>query len=89
MGEGAVAEIPANIHTTSICRKRPVFAGVRSKFMKREPEGLRTDRVEAQLGAIQDNARTNQIGEMRELGAHQLLDVNSLPLVPEQQVLIG
>jgi hypothetical protein len=31
----------------------------------------------------------HKIGKIGELGAHQILDVNSLPLVPDQQVLIG
>jgi hypothetical protein len=31
----------------------------------------------------------HEIGKMGELGAHQILDINSLALVPDQQVLIG
>src|SRR5712671_7390589 len=32
---------------------------------------------------------TDQVGEMGELGAHQVLRLNSLPLVADQKVLIG
>src|SRR5262249_24337300 len=33
--------------------------------------------------------RTNEVGEMRELGVNQVFNINSLPLVSEEQVLIG
>jgi len=55
---------------------------------------VRADRLcgcglQAQLWAIHDDARTNEIYEMRELGAGQVLDVHAAPLTPYQQVLIG
>src|SRR5499427_395675 len=38
---------------------------------------------------MQGDTRTNEAREMRELGAHQILDLNPFPFVPDEQVLIG
>src|SRR5215467_14521410 len=35
------------------------------------------------------DAGTNKVGEVRELGANQILDLDPIPLVADQQVLIG
>src|SRR5215475_3442526 len=80
---------PADVHTTSISRERPVFAGVGGEFVQGEPDGLRRICSEAQFGATNVDTRTNEVGEIRELTANQVIDVNSPPLVPDEQVLVG
>src|SRR5215470_3604121 len=88
-GEGITGDPPADIHTTSVSRERPIFPGVGGEFVERDPDGLGGGRVQAKLGAMHGDTRTNEVGEMRELSVNQVLDINSLPLVPDHQVLIG
>jgi hypothetical protein len=38
---------------------------------------------------VHSDTRTNEVGEGRELGLNQVLDLNPLPFVPDEQVLIG
>ena len=56
--------------------------------MEREPDRLSGRRVQAQLGAMHGDARANEAGEVRELGANQVLDLDPVPFVANQQVLI-
>jgi hypothetical protein len=58
-------------------------------FVKREPDGLCGSRFQVEPGAVDDDARTNEVGEVRELGAHQVLDIDPVPFVADKQVLIG
>jgi hypothetical protein len=46
-------------------------------------------RIQTQLRAVDIDPRASKIRKVCELGTHQILDINSLPLVPDQQVLIG
>ncbi len=57
--------------------------------MKREPDGLRGRRVQAQLGALHGDTGTNEVGEVRELGANQGRDLHPIPFVADQKILIG
>src|SRR5262249_24304335 len=68
---------------------RAVFPGVGSELVKREPDGLRRGRLQAQLGAMHGDTRTNEVREMRELGVDQVLDLDPVPFVADEQVLIG
>ena len=81
--------IPQQTSTRPLSVERPVFAGVGGELVEREPDRLCGGGLQAQLGAIHDDARTNEICEMRELGAGQVLDVHTAPVTPYQQVLIG
>src|SRR5258708_10293912 len=53
------------------------------------PDGLRGSRVQAQPGTLYDDTGTNKIREVRELGANKVLDVDSMPFVSDEQILIG
>ena len=50
---------------------------------------LSSRRVQAYRRAVHRDPGPDKIGKVCELGAHQILDINSLPLVLDQQVLIG
>ncbi len=82
-------EISTRPVSVDIRRERPVFPGVGGKLVEREPDGLRGSRLQAQLGAVHDDTRTNEVGEGRELGVNQVLDLDPFPFVPDEQVLIG
>ena len=71
------------------CRERPVFAGIGGKLVECKPDGLCRSWVQAQLRTLHGNTRTNEIGEMRELGTHQIRYLHPLPFIPDEQVLIG
>ena len=45
----------------------PVLAGIGGEFVEREPDRLRRSRVQAQFEVAHGDARTNEVGEMREL----------------------
>src|SRR5260370_946899 len=70
-------------------RERPVFPGVGRELVECEPNRLRGSGLQAQLGAVHEDPRANEICEMRELGAGQVLDLYTAPHTPYQQVLIG
>jgi hypothetical protein len=80
-GEGFALDPPADIDATPIRRVRPVFPGVGGELVEHEPNGLRGSRLQAQLGAADGNTRTNEVGEVRELGANQILDLDPIPFV--------
>jgi hypothetical protein len=46
-------------------------------------------RIQTQLWAVHGNPGTDKIRKMRELGVHQVLQISSLPFVPNQEVLVG
>jgi hypothetical protein len=54
-----------------------------------EPDGPRGTRIEAQLGVMHDDARTDEVGQVRELGINQALDIDRLPFIPDEQILIA
>src|SRR5262249_42777172 len=85
--EGLSLSPPADLQAPLILRERSVFTGVGGKFVDREPDGLCGSRLQAQLGAMYGDARTNEAGEWCELSANQVLDANSLPVVPNKEVL--
>jgi hypothetical protein len=41
-------------------------------------------RVQAQLGAVKDDPGADEIGKMGKLGAHQIFNIGSPPLAPNQ-----
>jgi hypothetical protein len=45
--------------------------------------------VQSQFRALQRDPGPDNVCKMRELGAHRVFYINSLPLVSDQQVLIG
>ena len=57
--------------------------------MEREPDRLRGSRAQVQLGAVQGDTRTDEVGEVRELGTNQVRDLDPIPFVSDEQVLIG
>src|SRR5262249_24958470 len=57
--------------------------------MKCKTDRLGSGRVQAYRRAVHRDPGPHKISKMGELGAHQILDINSLPLVPDRQVLIG
>jgi hypothetical protein len=85
--EGLALGPPANIHAPGILRQRPVFAGVGGKFVEREPDGLRGCCVQRQRGAARRDTRTKKVGEGRDLGANQVLDLDPFPFALDEQVL--
>jgi hypothetical protein len=82
--EGIAVSPPADIHAAPIHRKRPVFPGVGGEFVEREPDGLCGNRLQAQLRAVHENARTNEIGEGGKLGANQVLDLDAMPFASDE-----
>jgi hypothetical protein len=48
-----------------------------------ETDRLSGRRVQTQLRAVHSQPGPDKIRKMRELGAHQLIDIDSLPLVPD------
>jgi hypothetical protein len=51
--------------------------------MGRQSDGLRADRPQAQLGTMHGDTETNEVGELRELSANQVLSLAHLPFVPD------
>jgi hypothetical protein len=88
-GEGVAVGPPVDIETTRNLRKRPVFSGVGGKLVQREPDGLGGGRIQTQLGPAHDDTRTNEIGKGGYLGANQVLDLDPVPCVADEEVLIG
>ena len=88
-GEGAVIGAPADIDETAIRRERPIFPRVGGKLVERKPDRLRGSCLQAQPGPVRGDTRTNEAGEGRELGTNQILDLDPVPLIPHQQVLVG
>jgi hypothetical protein len=88
-GEGVAGGPPGHIDATPTRRKCPVFPGIGGELVERKPDGLRGSRIEAQPGAVQGNTRTDKIGKMRELGANQVFDLDPVPFIPDEQVLVG
>src|SRR5215470_6180107 len=88
-GEGVAVDAPADIHTTRTRRQRTVFAGIGGELVEGEPDGLRGSRIKAQPGTSHDDTRTNEVGEMRELSAGEVGDLDSIPFIADEQVLIG
>jgi hypothetical protein len=76
--EGLSLGPPADIDTTRIRRERPVFPGVGGELMECQSDGLRCSRLQAQFGALRGDTGTNEIGEVRELGANQVLGLDPL-----------
>jgi hypothetical protein len=70
-------------------RERPVFTGIGRKLVYCEADRLGGSRVQTQLGAARSDPRPHQVREVRELSAHQVLDIHSVPFIADQQVLIG
>jgi hypothetical protein len=68
--EGVAIGSPADINTTPIHRKRPVFTSVGGQLMECEPDCLRGSWHHAQLWAIRGDTRTNEVGEVSELRAN-------------------
>ena len=88
-GESVVDSPPGDINASFIRRECSVFSGVGSELVEREPDGLCGSSREAQPGAMNADTRTNEIGEVRELGTNQVLDLDPLPSVSDEEVLIG
>src|SRR4029077_13252510 len=59
------------------------------KLVKREPDGLRSSRLQAPRGTTHHDTRTNEVGEGRGLGENQTLDFDPVPLAPDEEVLTG
>jgi hypothetical protein len=57
--------------------------------VKGEPDGLRGRRFQAQPGATNSDTKVDEVGEKRELGANQVLDIDPFPFIPNEQVLTG
>ncbi len=57
--------------------------------MEYKPNGLRGSRLQANLGAVHGNTRTNAIVEWRELSANQVVDLDAIPFVSDEQVVVG
>jgi hypothetical protein len=38
---------------------------------------------------LHGDTRTNEAGEMRELSVNQILDLDAVPIAPDEQVLTG
>jgi hypothetical protein len=87
--EDTAVNPPTYVNVTGVCRQRAVFTGIGRKLVECEPDGLRGDCIQTHLRAVRSDPRPQKVRKMRELGAHQILDINALPLVPDQQVLIG
>ena len=87
--EDAPVKSPANVHAACVHRKRAIFAGIGRKLVECKADRLGGCRVQPYRRAMHRDPGPHEIGKMGELGAHQILDINSLPLIPDQQVLIG
>ena len=57
--------------------------------MEREPDRLRGCRSQPQLGALDRDTRPNEVGEVRELSVDQIMDVDPIPFIADEEVLIG
>jgi hypothetical protein len=88
-GEGVALDPPADIDATPIPRQRLVFPGVGGELVEHESNGLGGSRLNAQLGAMHGNTTTNEVGEGRELGANQVDNLDAIPFVSDERVLIS
>src|SRR5215467_4081791 len=67
----------------------PYFPALVASSWSASPTACALAPFQTQLWAIQDDTRTNEIGEMRKLSADEVLDLDSSPLVPNEEFLIG
>jgi hypothetical protein len=88
-GERIAGSPPTDIDATPICRECTIFRGIGGELMEREPDGLCGSRVQAQLGTLHGDTKTNEVGKKRELGAGQIPDFDPMPFAPDEQVLMG
>jgi hypothetical protein len=80
---------PAYVDPAGVHRQRAVFAGIGCQLMEREADRLCTSSFQAQLRAVHSDPRPYKVRKMRELGADQLINIDPLPFITDQQVLIG
>ncbi len=57
--------------------------------MQCETNGLRGGCIQTQFGTVEGDPNPDKIREVRELGAHKIFDIDSLPLALDQQVQVG
>ncbi len=88
-GEEIAIKPPAHFDTASSCRQRAIFGGVGRKFVQCETDGLRGCCIQTHSGAVDSDPGPDTIRKVRELGTHKIVNINSLPLIPDQQVQIG
>src|SRR5258708_7421142 len=79
----SIGHFPTGIDAARIGRERAVFSGVSRKLVECETDGLGSSAIQMQLGAVDSNSRPNKIRKMGKLGAHQILHISSMPLVPD------
>src|SRR6266566_979813 len=81
---------PTHIYATAVHRQRVIFDSVGRKLVECETDDFRGGCVETQIRrAAQRYPNPDKICKVREVGANQIRYSNSLPLVPDQQIMIG
>jgi hypothetical protein len=80
---------PGNVDAAFQIRERAVFPGIGGKLIQRQADTLSSSRSEEQPRTMDQDALTDEIGEVGELGAHQIMYADPVPLILDQQVLIG
>ncbi len=77
-GQRVTIGSPTDIDMTVIRRERPIFSGVGRKLVECETDGLGGCCVQTQLRTMHRDPRPDKIGKEGKLGAHQILDIDSL-----------
>jgi hypothetical protein len=75
--------------TLNIPGRRTAFAGIGRQLVECETDRLGRGRIQVYSRAIHRHPGPNKIRKVGKLGPRRVLDVNTLPLVPRQQVLVG
>ena len=88
-GEAIAVGPPAHLDAADLHRQRAVLASIGRKLVKCQTNCLGRGCIQTQFRAMHREPGAHKIGKVGELGARQVFDINSLPLVADQQVLIG
>ena len=77
------------LHCSNSSARIHKFGRVCGELVECEPDGLRGSRRQAQLGVVHGDTRTSKAGEVRELSVNKVLDLDAVPVAPDEQVLTG
>jgi hypothetical protein len=81
---------PIHIYAPAVRRQRAIFDSVGGKLVECDTDDFRGGCVKTQIRrAVQRNPNPDKISKLPELGANQIPHSNSLPLVLDQQIMIG
>src|SRR5215475_947517 len=83
------AQLPVDIDGPALAGQCTVLTGIGGKLMECHADALCRRGRQPQLRPANRDASADQVGEMRELGADQIVQIDASPVAFDEQVLIG